>query len=85
MVATSTHKECVNLHQIFILPAHQGLGIGTACMGQIIQEAENAQLPIQLRVQKVNPRAYSFFQKFGFKQAGETETHFLLERPVPLG
>jgi GNAT superfamily N-acetyltransferase len=37
-----------------ILPAFQGLGIGTALVLELIEEARSAQLPLRLRVLRAN-------------------------------
>ena len=79
IVAMSRQPDCINLHQMFILPEYQSKGIGEAVLTLIIEDAA-AKIPVRLRVLKVNPRALRFYQRLGFKQTGETETHFLMER-----
>jgi ribosomal protein S18 acetylase RimI-like enzyme len=64
---------------LFILPEHQGKGIGKACMLQVIHDADAAGLPVRLQVLKVNTRADAFFRKMGFRDAGQTNTHVLMK------
>ena len=72
--------DCVKLNQLFLLPEHQGKGIGHECMLLIMEEARRLGLPVRLRVLKVNPRALAFFQRTGFLRTGETDTHYLMEK-----
>ena len=80
IMAMLRQPDCINLHQLFILPAYQGKGIGEAVLKLIIKEAAEAKLPIRLQVLKVNNRAFSFYQRLGFNRTGENETHILMER-----
>ena len=79
IMATVVGPDCLTLNQLFILPEHQGKGIGRECMLLIMEEARGLSLPVRLRVLKVNPRALAFFHRLGFQHAGETETHVLME------
>ncbi|MEW5994475.1 MAG: GNAT family N-acetyltransferase [Candidatus Zixiibacteriota bacterium] len=80
IMAVVVAPDCVKVNQLFLLPEHQGKGIGRECMLLIIDEACRLGLPVRLRVLKVNPRALAFFQRLGFLRTGETETHVLMER-----
>lgn len=71
--------DCLNLHQLFILPEHQAKRIGHRAMLLIMEEARRLGLPVRLRVLKVNPRASAFYRRLGFEESGETETHRLFE------
>jgi len=72
--------DCIKVYQMFILPEHQSRGIGAACIKRVIKDATASKLPIQLQVLKINSRAFMFFQRFGFRRIGETDTHILMER-----
>lgn len=79
IMAVVVAPDCVNVHQLFLLPEHQGKGIGRECMMLIMEEARRLGLPVRLRVLKVNPRAMTFYQRLGFKRTGETDSHDLME------
>jgi RimJ/RimL family protein N-acetyltransferase len=49
-------------------------------MQRLIDEATSAELPIRLRVLKVNTRAAAFYDRLGFARVGEIDTHVLMER-----
>jgi len=79
IMAVVVAPDCVKLNQLFLLPEHQGKGIGRRCMLLIMEEARQLSLPVRLRVMKVNPRALAFYQRLGFMRTGETDTHVLME------
>jgi GNAT superfamily N-acetyltransferase len=70
IVATVVEPDCLKVNQIFIMPDHQGKGVGRACMQLVVDEALRLGLPVRLRVLKVNPRARAFFRKLGFVRIG---------------
>lgn len=80
ILAVVVAPDCVKVNQLFLLPEHQGKGIGRRCMWLIMEEARQLGLPVRLRAMKVNPRALAFFQRLGFMRTGETDTHYLMER-----
>lgn len=71
----------VRLLSIAIAPSHQRRGLGTALIGQVIDEA--AGVPVWLQVLKVNP-ARALYERLGFVVIGETSTHWQLLR-APAG
>lgn len=81
IMAIVQEPDCVKLNQMYVLPEHQGKGIGTACTMRVIEDATAAELSVRLQVLKVNSRAIGFFQKLGFKRIGESDTHVLMEGP----
>jgi ribosomal protein S18 acetylase RimI-like enzyme len=80
IMALVVESDGVTVHQLFILPEYQNKGIGRQCMTLILEQARALQLPVRLRVLKVNPRALAFYQRLGFTHTGETNTHILLEK-----
>ena len=80
IMAVVKAPDCVKVNQLFILPEHQGRGIGRESLLVVMQQASRLRLPVRLRVLKVNKRALAFFQRLGFYCIGETDTHILMER-----
>lgn len=70
--------DCLTVNQLFILPEHQGKGIGRRCMLSIMEEARQLGVPVRLRVIKVNQRALAFYHRLNFVCIGETDTHFAM-------
>ena len=67
------------VNQVYVLPEHQGRGIGRVCMLAVMERAKGLGLPVRLQVMKVNPRAVAFYRRLGFTVTGETETHVRME------
>jgi GNAT superfamily N-acetyltransferase len=80
IMAVVVAPDCVKVNGLFLLPEHQGKGIGRRCMLLIMEEARQLGLPVRLRVMKVNPRALAFYERLGFMRTGATDTHDLMER-----
>jgi GNAT superfamily N-acetyltransferase len=74
-----TRDAEVYLGHIALLPDFQNQGIGAELVRHVIDHAEDAGLPVRLRVIRSNP-ARRFYERLGFSCYGETGTHFLLER-----
>jgi ribosomal protein S18 acetylase RimI-like enzyme len=75
IVAVTMMPDAMRVNQLFLLPEHQGHGIGGRCMRLLMEEGHRLGLPVRLRVMKVNPRARAFYERLGFGRTGETETH----------
>jgi ribosomal protein S18 acetylase RimI-like enzyme len=71
-------QDEVILGQIYILPAYQNRGIGTRLIRSVVSDAFARQLPVALRVLKSNPAARRLYQRLGFVDSGETETHYMM-------
>jgi len=80
ILAVVRQRDCVKINQTFIVPEYQSRGIGAACIMRIIEDAAISKLPVQLQVLKVNGRAVTFYQRLGFRNIGESDTHVLMER-----
>lgn len=78
VVALSLGPDCLRLNQLFILPEHQGRGIGRACMTLSMNEARQRGLPLRLQVLKINTRAQAFYERLGFTRTGENHDHYLM-------
>ncbi|MCC7409485.1 MAG: GNAT family N-acetyltransferase [Phycisphaeraceae bacterium] len=81
VIAMAVGPDCLALNQLFLLPEHQGKGIGRMCVRIILEEAGRLGLPVRLRALKINKRAQAFFEGLGFVPYGETATHILMEGP----
>lgn len=67
--------ERIRVENLELAPAHQGHGIGTAVLVSVQQRAALHNQPVGLQVLKVNP-ARRLYERLGFRQTGETETHY---------
>lgn len=57
---------------IYVLPNYQGLGLGKKLIEKALAWCGDNNKPIFLDVVKYNLKAKSFYEKFGFKEVGET-------------
>ncbi|MBN3838073.1 GNAT family N-acetyltransferase [Burkholderia sp. Ac-20349] len=62
-----------HVHQIQILPAHQGRGIGEAVLNALLNDAAHAHVPVSLSVLHGNP-ARRLYERLGFHSESETDT-----------
>lgn len=58
--------------QVQLMPAHQGCGIGSALIRELIAEARVAGVALELKVLKSNP-AQHLYERLGFVIVGEGE------------
>lgn len=80
IMSVDLKPDSVFVNQIYILPEHQKQGIGRRCMSVVVEEGNKLDLPVRLRVLKVNPRAVTFYERLGFTLTDETDTHFLMQK-----
>ena len=71
--------EAVELADIQLLPAHQGHGIGTHLIEQLVVEAHDSGRAARAVVDNDNPRARSLYERLGFVAVGGTEARTVLE------
>jgi ribosomal protein S18 acetylase RimI-like enzyme len=72
----------VRILSIQICPAHQRKGHGTAVVSQVLRQA--AQRPVWLQVLKVNP-ARALYERLGFVATADTGTHWQMVRQPSAG
>lgn len=70
--------DFITLHELVLLPEFQGQGIGSKILNEAIEIAKAKNIPTRLQVLKEN-KAAELYRRIGFKQIGETETHFEME------
>ena len=71
--------DAVELAGIQLLPAHQGHGIGTHLIEQLVVEAHRGGLPARATVEDDNPRARALYERLGFVAVGGNGAETVLE------
>jgi ribosomal protein S18 acetylase RimI-like enzyme len=71
------------LQEIYLHPDHQGRGIGSCLIRELLAKAQHAAKPVSLSVLKVNTRARRLYERLGFRKAGESETHYVMRAGNP--
>jgi GNAT superfamily N-acetyltransferase len=68
-----------HLGEFYLLPRHQGRGVGSRLLRQMLSLADAEGVPVTLQVIRINP-ARRLYERHGFRVRCETATHFLMER-----
>ena len=71
-------RDLLEVAGLQLLPDHQGRGVGTAVVADVVAEARAGGRPVELGVEKDNPRARVFWERWGFSYVGEDETEHRL-------
>lgn len=68
----------VEIAGLQLLPEHQSRGVGRTVVDTVVAQARADGLPVELGVEKDNPRARAFWERCGFVYVGEDETEHRL-------
>ena len=71
--------ELLTIVDIALTPSQQGQGLGTAVLRRLLDEAEAAGIPTELRV-AVGSRALALYQRLGFRVISTSPTHCGMRR-----
>lgn len=74
----------IYLARIVLLPAWQGVGIGTAIVRSLLARAADSGKAVTLEVLHANPRARRLYARLGFRATGESETHVFMRTDRPI-
>jgi len=75
--------DVLDIAGIQLLPAHQGHGIGTYLIEQLLVEAHDAGKPARTRAEPDNLRALALYRRLGFREVGTEDGEVVLESPPP--
>jgi ribosomal protein S18 acetylase RimI-like enzyme len=68
----------VEIAGLQLLPEHQSHGVGRTVVDGVLAQARADGLPVELGVEKDNPRARAFWERCGFRYVGEDESEHRL-------
>jgi ribosomal protein S18 acetylase RimI-like enzyme len=77
---TGKSADEIRLLDIAILPEFQNRGIGAALVKALIEEAEEANLPLRHMVFQLNIDALRFYERLGFKTIEDVGAYLHMER-----
>jgi ribosomal protein S18 acetylase RimI-like enzyme len=66
-------RDLVEIAGLQLLPEHQSQGVGRTVVEQVVAQARADRVPVELGVEKDNPRARAFWERCGFTYVGEGE------------
>ena len=72
-------NSCYNVVEIHLLSEHRGNGIGSDILKTLQEICITQGKKIQLGCFKENVRAQHLYQKLGFIEIGETDTHYIMD------
>jgi ribosomal protein S18 acetylase RimI-like enzyme len=65
--STFTVRPMINIHDIFVRPAHRGLGVGRRLINAVVDEAKKRNCSrISLEVRHDNTKAQNLYKSVGF-------------------
>ena len=76
---TERYPSGLYVHQLMVMPQMQSKGVGASCFRILAGEASVADMPLRLRVLKVNSRARAFYEPAGCIVVGESASHWAME------
>ena len=82
LIIVQEYEDEMFLQNLLIEQVFQNQGIGNKVMQSLIARANAAQKPIRLQVFKINVKALRFYTGLGFKNTGEMEHHYNMEKPA---
>ena len=72
-------KDCVEVAELHLVSDCRGQGIGSSILRRLLADCGNRGRTLRLGCFKENHRAKALYQRLGFRQTAETETHYVLE------
>ncbi len=80
--ASDAMGTSVMVHQLYVLPAMQGRGIGGMLLDEIVESFPDATV-FRLEVEEANGKAIRFYRSQGFEQTGRTENCGAEQSAIP--
>lgn len=82
-VTVEPAPDHLRLRKLYLLPAHQGKGIGKLVLDKVRAEALASGLPLRLSVLRPNARALHFYLREQLEPFEATEERIFLQAPLP--
>ena len=79
MIQLFDKDDSVEVKEIQVHPAHQGRGIGTSVLCDVVARAHARRKKVFLSTGIQNRRAVKLYRRLGFVHVAQNETHFCME------
>lgn len=79
MIQIHEATQSIEVVEIQIRPEHQGHGLGTRVLKDIIGLAATRKKKVMLNLGLQNLRAYDLYRRLGFRETGRSDTHIYME------
>lgn len=80
-VVVKPADDCVVLENLYVLPEHQGKGIGSAVLDSVFADADSRSVPVKVGALRGSD-ANRFYQRHGFQKVDEEEWDIYYVRPA---
>ena len=80
VMALMVDAERIRLNQFFLLPGHQGKGLGSRALRVLADEADRRGLPTRLDVKAGNHRAIALYGRFGYREVARSDASIAMVR-----
>jgi ribosomal protein S18 acetylase RimI-like enzyme len=85
MIQVFEEPDAFEVGEVQILPQRQNEGIGSRILKQIMELARTNRKAVKLSTGLKNDRAFRLYERLGFRQTGQTESHNLMVWTAPAG
>jgi ribosomal protein S18 acetylase RimI-like enzyme len=75
-ISLNYREDLIFGESIALLPEFQSKGIGAKIIKDLIVKSKQLKIPFHIQVFKINVRAKALYERLGFTQYGENETHY---------
>ena len=82
MIQLFVENETVEIGEIQIDPSHQGRGLGTSVLLDVMATAGLEGRGVRLSVGLRNQKAIRLYERLGFSPAGQSDTHLYMTYPT---
>ncbi|RYG61034.1 MAG: N-acetyltransferase [Alphaproteobacteria bacterium] len=82
VVAWDVKDATLTVHDIYLLPEHQGHGYGSRILQDFMNNPSGGYDRIDLQTLKLNMRARALYERLGFEVYDATETHWKIRRII---
>ncbi|MEA2203823.1 MAG: hypothetical protein QOE77_599 [Blastocatellia bacterium] len=79
MMVDRTRADELRGVDIAVLPEFRNAGVGSLLIKGLLAEATAAGIPFRIQVERSNHKAIRLYERLGFSNEGETETHIAME------
>jgi ribosomal protein S18 acetylase RimI-like enzyme len=79
MIQLHEYADRLEIGEIQVLPSHQGRGIGSRLLQDVLARAHGRRKKVSLSTGLKNLRAVKLYERLGFQHISQSETHFHME------
>ncbi len=82
-ISVFDHEDHTKIDELYVLPEFQGKGIGTSVLQVVINHVKLRDVPLRLRVFKINHDVIRLYERLGFTKQNEDGPFLYMELILP--